>query len=157
MWGETVDAFATLDELKQRLDWDLDPSEERIATAALADASDEARLHGRDWPTARVPRLVRTVVLKAVVRYLRNPDGYTTSRAGDETLTWTDRGEAAGAVTFTRDEIALLRRLAGKDAGLTTAPVVAWSTRPALRVPGYVPVAGSSEPFPMFAGPDDPW
>ncbi len=46
-----MEAFATLDELKQRLDWDLDPSEERIATAALADASDEAAVHGRDWPT----------------------------------------------------------------------------------------------------------
>ncbi len=152
-----MESFASLSDLKQRLDWALDADEERIATAALADASDEARVYGRDWSPARAPRLVRTVVLKAVVRYLRNPDGYTTSRAGDETVTWTDRGESAGAVTFTRDEIALLRRLAGKDAGLTTAPVVAWATRPALRVPGYVPVAGSSEPFPMFAGPDDPW
>ncbi len=150
-------AYGTLDEVRQRLDWTLDLDEERIAVAALADASEEARVHGRDWPTARAPRLVRTLVLKAVVRYLRNPDGYVTSRAGDETLTWSDLGERAGTVQFTRDEIALLRRLAGRDAGLTTAPVVAWSMRPTLRVPGYVPVQGSSERFPMFAHETEPW
>jgi hypothetical protein len=152
-----VQPYAALDDVRSRVEWTLEPDEERLAMAALLDASDEARIHGRDWAPERAPRLVRTLVLKAVVRYLRNPDGYTTSRAGDETLSWTDRGERAGAVEFTRDEIALLRRLAGKDAGLTTAPVIAWSTRPMLRVPGYVPVEGSSERFPMFASDEDPW
>jgi hypothetical protein len=37
--------FATLDELRQRLDWTLEPEEARLATAALADASDEAPVH----------------------------------------------------------------------------------------------------------------
>ncbi|MCX4396044.1 hypothetical protein ACFVZJ_05320 [Streptomyces sp. NPDC058322] len=38
---------ATLDDLKGRLDWDLD-DELRIAAGALDDASDLAATHGRD-------------------------------------------------------------------------------------------------------------
>jgi len=153
-----MSTFATLDELRDRLDWTLDPDEERLAASALEDASDEARMHGRDWTTEHAPRLVKTVVLKAVVRYLRNPDGYVSSRAGDETLTWSDRGDPnAGAVSFTRDEIALLRELAGKRAGLTSAPITAWSQRPHRHGPGYVPVDGGGTVFPLFSHEDDPW
>jgi hypothetical protein len=153
-----VNVFATLEEVGQRLDWQLDPDEQRIAAAALIDASDEARVHGRDWNPATAPRLVKMLVLKAVVRYLRNPDGYTSSRAGDETLTWSDRGDAnAGAVSFTRDEITLLRELAGRRAGLTSAPIFAWSPLTHRRGPGHVPVDGGGDPFPLFPTEDGPW
>jgi hypothetical protein len=153
-----VEPFASLVELKERLDWTLDPDEERLAASALADASDEARMHGRDWSIEHVPRPVQAIVLKACVRYLRNPDGYTTSRAGDETVTWSDRGDpAAGAVSFTRDEIALLRELSGNRAGLMSAPITAWSPHPHRAAPGYVPVDGGGKPFPLYARDDDPW
>jgi len=62
------------------LDWALDEDERRLAASALEDASDLAREYGRDWTPETVPRLVRTLVLAACVRYLRNPDGYTQSR-----------------------------------------------------------------------------
>jgi len=39
--------------------------------------------------------LVRTLVLRCAARYMRNPDGYVTSRAGDETLTWSDIGASS--------------------------------------------------------------
>jgi hypothetical protein len=143
--------------LTDRLDWTLDADETRVASAALQDASDEARQYGRDWSPDTVPRLVRAIVLKACVRYLRNPDGYTSSRAGDETLTWSDRGDPnAGAISFTRDEIALLRELAGRRAGLTSAPVFAWSPRTHRHGPGHVPVDGGG-PFPLFPSEDGPW
>lgn len=153
-----MEPLAGLTELKERLDWTLDPDEERLAASALADASDEARIHGRDWTVEHVPRPVKTIVLKACVRYLRNPDGYTTSRAGDETVTWSDRGDpAAGAVSFTRDEIALLRELGGTRTGLVSAPITAWSQRRHRAGPGYVPVDGGGAVFPLFAHEDDPW
>ena len=153
-----IDAYASLDDLRQRLDFDMDEAQERLALAALDDASEEARQYGRDWSPETVPRLVRTIVLKACVRYLRNPDGYTSSRAGDETLTWSDRGDPnAGALSFTRDEIALLRELAGRSTGLTSASVFAWSPRQHRRGSGHVPVDGGGDPFPLFPGEDGPW
>ncbi|MEV7690664.1 hypothetical protein [Streptomyces bungoensis] len=73
----------TLYELKGRLDWNLD-DELRIAVGALDDASDLAATYDRDCPEDTAPRLVKTLTLKSAVRYLRNPNGYTQSRAGVE-------------------------------------------------------------------------
>ncbi|MGW7434718.1 hypothetical protein [Streptomyces sp. NPDC054849] len=151
-------AYATLDDLKGRLDWTLDADEERIATSALEDASDLAAHYGRDWPDASAPRMVRTLVLKACKRYMSNPDGYTQSRAGDETLGWNDAaGENAGTVYFTDEETRLLASLAGRSAApLYSADVVAWRTvlRPVSA--GLVPTEHGKD-FPLFADEGEPW
>lgn len=158
--------FATLDELKGRLDWTLDTDEERIATSALEDASDLAAYYaGRDWPdAASAPRLVRTLVLKACKRYMDNPSGYTQSRAGDETLGWNDAsGENAGTVYFTVDEQRLLGEIGGKRPGLYSASVSAWGSNirryrngdrslPA----GFVPSSSGAD-IPFFASDGDDW
>jgi hypothetical protein len=152
-----VEPFATLDELTGRLDWTLDADELRIAAGALEDASDLARGYGRDWDAATAPRLVRTLVLKACKRYMPNPNGYTQSRAGDETLGWNDAaGENAGTVYFTADEQKLLKGLAGKAPGLVSAPITAWGPQRKAQV-GLVPVQGGQKPFPLFADEVDPW
>lgn len=163
--------FATLDELKARLDWTLDADEERIATTALEDASDLARAHaGRDWdPIATAPRLIRTLVLKASKRYMTNPQGLTQSRAGDETLGWNDSaGENAGTVYFTRDEREMLAGIGGRKAGLVSAEISAWGSnirryrnrprhhRGSDLPAGFVPSA-SGKDFPFFASEDDAW
>ena len=154
--------YANLDELKARLDWTLDTDEERIATAALEDASNLARHYGRDWPVAIVPPIVKTLVLKACQRYMHNPEGFTQSRAGDETLIWNDEaGENAGSVYFTATEIATLRELGGRVPTLTSAPVSAWNSqirrKNAHDPQGCVPVEGGGDPFPMYADPEEPW
>ncbi|MEU9795060.1 hypothetical protein AB0E27_31495 [Streptomyces sparsogenes] len=155
--------FATSEELKARLDWTLDADEERIATAALEDASDLARYHaGRDWPdAASAPRLVRTLVLKACKRYMTNPSGYVQSRAGDETLGWNDtQGENAGTVYYTDDEQKLLAEIGGRKPGLVSAEVSAWGSVCRPMVAGLVPVAQSargSKPFPLFSDEVEPW
>ncbi|WP_438470780.1 hypothetical protein [Streptomyces asiaticus] len=155
--------FATLDELKARLDWELDADEERIATSSLEDASDLARAHaGRDWePVTTAPRLVRTLVLKACKRYMHNPQGYTQSRAGDETLGWNDAaGNDAGTVYFTADEQRMLGELGGRRGGLVSAEVSAWgSVRRPVTV-GLVPVAqptSTAKKFPLFSDEVEPW
>ncbi|SNS50324.1 hypothetical protein [Actinacidiphila glaucinigra] len=151
-------AYATLDELKGRLDWDLDPDELRIAAGALEDASDLAVAYGREWPEDKVPRLVRTLVLKAAARYLRNPNGYTQSRAGDETLAWSDIGRDAGTVYYTREEIRLLEELAGRKRGIVGVPVSAWGTKPqSVDAGGYVPVDYGGDTFPLFGDAVNPW
>ncbi|WMI34736.1 head-to-tail adaptor [Streptomyces phage Marav] len=155
--------FATLEELKARLDWTLDADEERIATSALEDASDLAVHYvGRDWPdAASAPRLVRTLVLKACKRHMNNPSGYVQSRAGDETLGWgDDQGENAGTVYFTADEQKLLAEIGGRKPGLVSAEVTAWRSQRRPVTAGLVPVAqptADSKEFPLFAEEVEPW
>jgi hypothetical protein len=152
----TIDAFATVDDLRGRLDWTLDADELRIAVGALEDASDLARGYGRDWPADAAPRLVRTLVLKACKRFMDNPNGYTQSRAGDETVGWNDAAaENAGTVYFTADEQKLLKSLAGKSPGLTSVPITAWGPQRTAPV-GLVPVEGG-KPFPLFSDEQSPW
>ena len=150
-----MEPFATLEELQNRLDWTLDEGEERVAEAALEDASDLARAYGRTWwdetlSENTAPRLVRTLVLKACARYMKNYQGYTQSRAGDETVMWADAaGENLGQVYFTRDEIKMVEGLAGKRTALISVPVIAWRSKPLDN--GTVPdgtAAGKN--FPMF-------
>jgi hypothetical protein len=160
-------AYATMQDLKARLDWELDEDEERIAGGALEDASDLAAHYGREWPETSAPRLVRTLVLKAAQRYMKNPDGYTQSRAGDETLAWNDKaGENAGTVYFTDDEQKLLISLAGKKPGLISVPVTPYRTKIRgrhgeapykLTTDGLVPVDYHGDPFPFFEDEVSPW
>ncbi len=160
-------AFAIVEELQARVDHTFDADEERIAAAALEDASDLARAYGREsWLSATsAPRLVRTLVLRAVARYMNNPEGFVQSRAGDETLIWSDKiGDNAGTVYFTRDEIALLAELAGKTKGFTSIQTVAWDSTYSPQSgyrhskAGHVPVDyPGGEPFPLFSDDTGPW
>jgi hypothetical protein len=175
--------LATLDEVTDRLEDALDADGERVARAALEDASDLARYYaGIDWADAdSAPRIVRTFVLRAVVRLMKNFEGNTQSRAGDETLAWAGGNpDEAGVVKFTSSEIAQLRALGGQQAPtLQTSGMSAWGTSRTRRLnakyrhrrlseecepyltgydpyaaldTGYSPVAGSTEkPFPFFA------
>lgn len=153
--------FAEVSDLVDRLDWELDEAEQRIAQAALDDLSDMARHYGREWNPETAPRMVRTTVLAAAVRYMRNPEGYTQSRAGDETVVWDDDAEvrSMGTAKFSGSEIALLRELGGKArSSLTSAPLVAWGTgRNPRHIPGLVPVRGDGDPFPLYRSDTSPW
>ena len=157
-----AETIATVDELQARLDWTLDDGELGVASGALDDLSDDARYYGSDaWDSTTAPRQVKSLVLRAAARFIRNPDGYTQSRAGDETLAWGDRGEDAGTAVFTAKEQQILANLAGKSAGgFYSVPVVAWGpTRTISQGPGYVPVdpigyAETPRPFPFYADAD---
>ncbi|WP_394615887.1 hypothetical protein JNUCC0626_40155 [Lentzea sp. JNUCC 0626] len=150
--------FASFDELKERLDWTLDADETRIAKAALDDLSGWARHYGRAWPDpSRAPQLVRTLVLGAAVRYMRNPEGYVQSRAGDETLGWSDLGDRAGSAHFNDDEITALAAMSGKSK-LLSAPISAWGPQRKRHAgTGTVPVSGGGKQFPLFSDPASPW
>lgn len=145
-----MDTFASLEELKKRLDWTLDDGEERVAETALEDASDLARAYGRDWDPTTAPRLVRTLVLKASARYMKNYQGYILSRAGDETVQWSDKaGEDMGTVYFSKDEIKLIEGLAGRRTSLISVPVVAYKEKYALDN-GHRPTYPGGKDFPLF-------
>lgn len=119
-------SFASVEELAAGLDWDLGLSEQQDGADALEYLSEIAREIGnRGWTPEKVPRLVKSTVLVAARRYIRNAEGYTQSRAGDETLTWSDQREQAGTPYFTATEMKLLRTLAGRSA-LYSMPTHAW-------------------------------
>lgn len=147
--------LVTLAELQARLDWTLDSGEQGVANGAIADLSEDARFYGTDDWTDKdnCPRQVKSLVLRAAARFMRNPDGYTQSRAGDETLGWTDLGHDAGSPYYTTKEQQMLRTLAGRDAALTSVPITAWGPTKASG-PGYVPVDPTGyqrtpKPFPF--------
>lgn len=152
--------LATIDELKATLEWTLDPGEERIAAGALDTLSEDARFYGREtWADpASCPRQVHNLVLKAARRFMRNPDGYTTSRAGDETLNWTDRGEESGEAHFTDREVKMIETIAGKTRFMSAA-LSAWGPVRKQQGAYTVPVAGydGEKAFPYFADPTEPY
>lgn len=151
-----MEAFATLDDLEGRLDFDLTEAESRMAQNALEDASDMVRDYGRTWPDPfTAPRTVRTVVLAACVRYMKNIDGYVSSKAGDETITWSDLRSEMGAVSLNDREIKLITKLAGRS-GLASAPMVAWGTKNTAPE-GYVPTEGGGKAFPLYTSDTSPW
>lgn len=156
-------SLATVAELKARCDWTFDTDEERVAAGYLEEASDLARSYGRDsWEPNNVPRMAKNIVLSSVRRFMRNPDGYTTSRAGDETLAWADNPEA-GTIYLTKQEQKLLRAMAGSK-GLHSAGLNAWNPDGRTTRFGYpeqytVPVAGydGEKAFPYFGHESEPW
>jgi hypothetical protein len=156
-----MDSLASVAELRARCDWDFDDNEDRAAAGYLEEASDLARTYGNAaWTLTTAPRMVKTIVISSVRRYMRNPEGFIQSRAGDETVIFADLGHDAGSIYFTPAEIKLIRGLSG--GGLRTATVNAWGTSArashSARV-GNVPVAGwpGEKPFPYYADPESPW
>lgn len=150
-------AFADLSDLEDRLDFDLNDAQQRMAVAALEDASHMARHYsGLDWPDQGAPAIARTIVLNVVARYMRNPDGYTQSRAGDESVSWSDGdGSDRPTLRFTDQEQSILSKL-GRPVGFGSIGTYAWTNRPAKPDTLYVAVEGRSS-FPMFSGSDPIW
>ena len=155
-----MEPFATLTELIARCDWTFDNDETRAAPGYLEEASDLARSYGRmSWTPLTAPRLVKSMVISAVRRYMRNPEGYTQSRAGDEHLAFADLGHDAATIYFTPAEQKLLKGMAGTNSSIRSAGVQAWGPHTRGIQDGrtvQVPVSGwpGEQPFPMES---EPW
>lgn len=147
-------AFADLQDLEDQLDFDLDEQAQRQAVAKLQLASDYAAHYaGIEWQESRAPRIVKSIVLNVVERYMRNPDGYTQSRAGDETLMWDDNS-GKGPFHFTDEEKEILQNLGRVNPGLYSVQTFQHSNRP---LPDdYWVRTGSAlgDELPMFTGSD---
>ena len=156
-----AEVLATTDELAERLPFVMDPDELREAEGALIDLSDEARHYGSSrWISVETtPESVINLVLRAATRHMKNYEGYTNSRAGDESVSFTDRGVTAGSAHFTPDEQARLGELGGyRRTNFYSVNTFAYSNRG--RTPttdGFVPGAGSSEPIPYYRSAMEPW
>lgn len=148
-------SLVTLEELEGRLDWELDAGEKKVAQGALDDATALVLYYGSStWTETSAPPVAKMIVKAAATRYLRNPDGYDQSRAGDETVGWGDAAQRP-EVYLAPGEIDILRGTSG-GGGLWSAQLQAW---PGMGegsgyTTGYVPMA-DGKPFPYYV--DDPW
>lgn len=148
--------LATTDQLKVRLGKSaLSTKDEARAGAVLDDVSALARSEGREWPDAAAAGAdVVAVVLSASMRAFNNPNMYVSRAAGVFNHRVHDSAFATG--TFTKAELDILaraRRKPSRSAGLWTQA----TTKGDYGFPtGFVPVEGSSEPFPVYAE-DDPF
>jgi hypothetical protein len=137
-----MEALATVEQLADRLPFVMDAGEIREAQGALEDLSDDARHLGKQsWgDAATAPSEVVRLVLRAASRHMKNYDGFTQSRAGDETVAWNDKGEEAGAAYFTEAEKKKLKALAGNHSGFHSVSAAAWgSPTRSLRVEDNLP------------------
>lgn len=150
-----MESFATVEELQGRLDFQMSEGEQGVAGAALEDLTFDANAEAeKDWTAATVPPAVKSIVLRAAARYMRNFEGLIQSRAGDETLVWSDRGEMAGVAHFTEDEKLQLRKI-GKVRKATFGSIRHYSWGYKQPRDGFVPNGGKA--FPFFAAEDDGW
>lgn len=143
-------ALATLDELRVRLEFELDDEHMvKMAEAALADASTLVREYGiTAWSKDTAPPIAVTLTLKAAARFMNNPMLLETARGGDETNMW-GSGNADG-VRLTPEEIDLLRSHRKESRGFQSVPTYLYSPRPERRHPGhYFPVDAYGEKDPL--------
>ena len=154
-----TEALVPLEELAPEIPFIMDEDDEREATGALEDLSDDARYYGKPtWTTVdNTPRQVRRLVLKAAKRHMKNYEGYITSRAGDETVQFSDRGEDMGSATFTAVEIQQLKEYGGsRRSGFHSVNMFNGSRKPRPTVVGLVPT-DNGVPIHYFSSDTEPW
>lgn len=150
------DAYATVDEVQARLEWTLDTGERNVAQGALEELSDWARHYGRHWPVATVPASVKRLVIRAAARYMRNPDGYEQSRAGDETVIWNHAANTPGSAEFSDMEIKAIKATARPLASVVSVQMTQGTKLPARWNEGLVRDETGAM-FPYFDSDTEPW
>ncbi|GAB7185926.1 hypothetical protein ATKI12_5757 [Kitasatospora sp. Ki12] len=114
--------LASVDQLTARLGYPLTGPDLTMAEAALADASAVVRAHGLAWPDpARVPDVVRSVVLAAAERRVRNPEGYRMEQQGS--YSYQLPASTPLGVDLTTSEVRLIRGAAGVAGGVYSVPI----------------------------------
>lgn len=150
--------LASVDDLEDRLTSAVADEDETRAVAALIDASALVRSEaGKNWVTtdtppqlaADLPDIIVVVTLAAARRAFENPTGITQKTAGDVSISYASRSNAA--VFLTADECQQIRRAVGKT-GLFT--ITTTRGEPCCDTI-YVPETGTDTQFPWYAV-DDP-
>lgn len=118
-------SLATIEDLQGRLDFPLVDAEAgvdltTVAQNALEDLSEDALFYGKaSWTADDVPPVVKSTIIRAAARHMKNPDGFSQSRSGDELVMW-GRTVApdAGSAAFTAGEVQKIQRAASGGAVL---------------------------------------
>lgn len=148
-----AEPLATLEDLKVRLEFELDGEDHltAMARASLEDASTLVREYGvQSWAPDSAPPIAVMLTLKAAARFMNNPMLLETARGADETNMW---GSAnANGVHLLPDEIVLLREHRKTDRGLVSINTQLWGKpkrhyTPSHQVPGGHP---ADKWFPLY-------
>ena len=141
-------AFADVTELAARLEWTLDDGELRVAEGALEALTFEAMEFGSSaWTEETCPPGVKSLILTAAARYVRNYNGYNESRAGDETLGWGAVDREPDTPEFTKSERERIARYAHARPGFGTINIFTWGTRYADRGDLMAPMKDKDLPW----------
>ena len=153
------DALVSVEEVQAKLSYEMSPEDERECERSIEEMSDEARRIGsRRWGTPGVtPGSIKRLIVRSVARHMKNYDGFTVSRAGDETLGWADLGEDAGSAYFTDKEERAIRGVAGYNTTGFTSVQLSFDQPVRRDAAGYVPVSSGGANFPLFPSEDGPW
>lgn len=145
--------IVSVEELGAKLPFVMDEDDKREAELTLDTLSDDARdLGSPRWDAHNAPRQVRNIILRAANRHMKNYESYTMSRAGDESVSWTDRGDEAGTAYFTERESSAIRKLAGnRNSGFWSVGLYAYNDPQVKKEVGYASTLDSGEDFPYFA------
>ncbi|MCK2237712.1 MULTISPECIES: hypothetical protein [unclassified Crossiella] len=125
------------------------PDEVRAASA-LVDASNLVRAEVPPAKLAPIPPAVVTIVCKAAGREVNNPNGFSAETAGDYSYRL---GEAAvTGVYLTTDELAVLRKIAGRSGLRSTRTPYGgiYHSPPHTVVPVISPDGRPAEPMPWW-------
>lgn len=98
-----------IDEVKSSLEWELSTQEVKIATWAIGALTVEAKhLSGGVWTDP--PTIIGVQIVKAVGRWLRNPDGLSQDRIGEAVIGRPyGSPEIHSSPTFTDYEMKIIR------------------------------------------------
>lgn len=156
-----ADPLATLDDLRVRLEFEIEPGDhlEKLAESSLEDASILVREYGvRSWTMDTAPPIAVMLTLKAAARFMNNPMALDLARGADEQNTWGEPN--ARGVHLEPDEIVLLREHRKQDRGVVSVPTQLWGAGPARSAPtSQAPVTsygnGTAKWFPLYAEGDE--
>jgi hypothetical protein len=147
-----VTALASVADVNNRLDFDLDDAEKVAVSSALEDLSEEARFYSSEgsWEDPdTAPNLVKTIIVKAVARWARNMNGYVVSRAGDEAVGWAAAEAEAGSPSFSVREVKLLKAIgAGRRSTGAFGTISVSAFAPRCDTDIYISMSDGSRPIP---------
>lgn len=151
--------LVAIDDLIARLPFVMNDDDTREAEGALADLSFDAQALGSPhWQDAdTTPLAVQNIIVRAAARHMKNYEGYTQSRAGDEAVQWAEQ-DTPGQATFSDSEKTALKQLGGRGPFIGSVQMIAYpAANRQHRHVGYVPVDYGGQPFPLYADPVEPW
>lgn len=116
--------WPTSQEVLDRLEFDtseIGDDESRVLTFIESNLHDlilDARAIGQPWDNPDVPAIVGKIVRASMARFLRRPEGYISSRAGEEDMQWADAHGHGGSPAFTAREVEQIREAAFPHAAI---------------------------------------
>lgn len=145
-----LDPLATLDELKARYDV-TDDDQAEIALSDISALIREATGYPNIWSdTTKVPQSVKVICLRATMRYLDNPSGYSNESYGSYSYGYSK--DFSVGLWLTDAEIARIQQAAGAGNRMKTIQFVSNYSGPYHSGTIYSQPYNDTDPMPVWDG-----